>query len=135
MCAVSIQKADQFNIDLTEKLSNNNGLQFQLYDAAVNSEYIEFKASENYSVGAEKHKQVGVYAIADIVQGTYLPLQGILSKCDVARQQEWDDHFSLMTHEGHTHLLLGPLSYVHHSCSPNAEYVQRNQNIVVRTLK
>lgn len=49
----------------------------------------------------------------------------------------FDDHFSIIAWDNILHLLLGPVSFINHSCDPNAIYLKDYKNNVmnIKTLK
>lgn len=49
-------------------------------------------------------------------------LAGLAATCPPEKKELWDDHFSLLEHGDETKVLLGPISFINHSCQPNVRF-------------
>lgn len=75
----------------------------------------------------------GIIAKKPMKKGDKIPgLLGLLAECP-EDQSIWDDHFSLLVRNKKTYVMLGPISFLNHSCKPNVAYHVRADCINVET--
>lgn len=98
-------------------LINAIWFQSKLYDDMLCSPHIKLESCPNLG---DRHGRMmaksNIAAKSEIIgiEGRLFPLG--------KEKENFDEHFSLMKCSGSEHLLLGPLSFVNHSCEPNAVY-------------
>lgn len=72
-----------------------------------------------------------IYAKKDISKNERLyVLAGELAQCNSDDMAVYDDHFSLMVHKKKQCVMLGPASFVNHSCRPNTMFRYRTKTDV-----
>ena len=70
----------------------------------------------------QRYTNLGVFAGSDIETGSPIQLFGFLAKLPKTHDMPEDANVSVFKRKGEE-LMLGPLSFVNHSCLPNAVYV------------
>ena len=83
----------------------------------------------------QKFTNLGVFALSDIHARTEIPVKGILAEFQEKEDLPEDANVSVFLRRGEE-LMLGPLSFVNHSCFPNCLYVRSENNIITsKTLR
>ena len=81
---------------------------------------------------------LGVFAKTDIEEKVMLPsLTGFLSKMNIEDIIAGKNDFSLIRKNENKQdwLMLGPISFVNHSCAPNGKYVRKNNIMYCESLR
>lgn len=91
--------------------------QSKLYDNFLSNPSIKLEPYPAFGVNHSRVIATKNISSKHIFEG----LDGILFPTG-ALSHIFDNHFSLMKFRGMEHLLLGPISFINHSCQPNAIY-------------
>lgn len=109
-----------------------------MYENLIDSNLVEIRKTESKypCLDGNSYTPCGIFAKQRIRKKSSLQiLCGALAECP-ADSKIWDNHFSLMIHKDKTNVLLGPVSFINHSCSPNSTFVQRaDRMVIIHTLK
>ena len=80
------------------------------------------------------HTNLGIFAKRDLEEGSDLHLMGFLA--DITAIEDLPEGINVSVFQRkQEQLMLGPLSFVNHSCWPNAVYVFRNELMSLKLLR
>ena len=107
--------------------------------AMLEKEYEEtllnFEIKPVHYLPEQKFTNLGVFAKSDIEANSELSLRGVMAEIEEFEQLPDDANVSVFQRNG-AELMLGPLSFVNHSCWPNSLYVKSHGNRVsLQTLR
>ena len=99
--------------------------------AMLEKEYEEtllnFEIKPVHYLPEQKFTNLGVFAKSDIEANSELSLRGVMAEIEEFEQLPDDANVSVFQRNG-AELMLGPLSFVNHSCWPNSLYVKSHGN-------
>ena len=83
----------------------------------------------------QKYTNLGIFALYDIHASIEIPVKGFLAEFQENEGLPEDATVSVFLRKGEE-LMLGPLSFVNHSCFPNCLYVSSQNNVItLKTLR
>ena len=105
----------------------------------LKKEYLDtlkhFKISTVDYLPRQKFTNLGVFALSDIDAGCEIPLIGFLAEIREEDSFPEDANVSVFQRKDEE-LMLGPLSFVNHSCFPNCSYISsQSDRISLKTLR
>lgn len=105
-----------------------SSFQLALYKQFIDSDTVVLAACPEF--GTEHAK---VVAKQDIGESVLIPyLNGYFAE---VKSNQFEQHFSQLKIDDRNHIMLGPLSFVNHSCNPNALFTRQDYDADVISLR